>query len=88
MFEQKDYSQLTLEELLLERKKSKQNELFSAGAIGFLVGVMIYGLVTKGFGFLYVAIPLLLILGLYKNSQTQKSNLTQIQAAINAKSKA
>lgn len=85
MSDKKDYSKLTLEELLVEEKKTKKNETFSAGLIGFMMGIMIYGIVTKGFGFLYIAIPLFLIFLFYKNSQTQKQNLKQIQAEIDAR---
>ncbi|WP_133272165.1 FUSC family protein [Hymenobacter radiodurans] len=85
MSDKKDYSELTLEELLIEEKKVKKNAVFSAGLIGFMVGIMIYGIVTKGFGFLYIAIPLFLILLIYKNSQIQKQNLKQIQAEIDVR---
>jgi hypothetical protein len=86
MFDKKDYAKLTLEELLIAQKKAKKNETLSAGLIGFLVGIMIYGIVKNGFGFLYIAIPLFLIAGIYKNAQVQKQNLKQIQAAIDLKS--
>lgn len=46
---------------------------------------MVYGLVKNGFGFLYLAIPLFLIAGIYKNSQVQKENLKQIREEINNK---
>ena len=82
MFDKKDYSQLTLEELLIEEKKIKNNEAFSAGFIGLLIGVMVYGVVKNGFGFLYLAIPIFLIAGIYKNSQIQKQNLKEIQAEV------
>ena len=85
MLDKKDYSKLTLEELLIEEKKVKQAEFLSAGVIGFLVGVMVYGIVKNGFGFLYIAIPLFLIFGVYKNSQIQKQNLKQIQIEIKIK---
>ncbi|MEA5405833.1 hypothetical protein VB776_23040 [Arcicella sp. DC2W] len=85
MFEKKDYSKLTLEELLIEEKKIKKNETLSAGLIGFLIGVMVFGLVKNGFGFLYLAIPIFLIAGIYKNSQIQKQNLKEIQAEISNK---
>ncbi|PWK27137.1 hypothetical protein LV89_01951 [Arcicella aurantiaca] len=85
MLDKKDYSKLTLEELLLEEKKVKQNEILSAGFIGFCVGVMIFGLVKNGFGFLYIAILLFLISASYKNSKVQKQKLKQIQAEINLK---
>jgi hypothetical protein len=85
MFDKKDYSKLTLEELLIEEKKIKKNETISAGFIGFCVGVMVFGLVKNGFGFIYVAIPLFLVAGIYKNSKIQKQNLKEIQSEINAK---
>ncbi len=85
MSDKKDYSKLTLEELLVEERKAKKNAVFSAGLIGFMVGIMIYGIVKNGFGFLYIAIPLFLIFVIYKNSKTQKQNLKQIQAEINIK---
>lgn len=85
MFDKKDYSQLTLEELLIEEKKIKKKEIFSAVIIGFLIGVMVFGVVKNGFGFLYLAIPIFLIAGIFKNSQVQKQNLKDIQAEINNK---
>ncbi|MEA5458647.1 hypothetical protein VB796_06345 [Arcicella sp. LKC2W] len=85
MLDKKDYSKLTLEELLLEEKKVKQNEILSAGFIGFCVGVMIFGLVKNGFGFLYIVIPLVLISAFYKNSQVQKQKLKEIQSEIHNK---
>ena len=46
---------------------------------------MIYGVSKNGIGFLHIFIPLILISGIYKNSQKLKRNLKQIQAEINAK---
>lgn len=80
-----DYSQWTLQELLTEAKKIKTNQLISGVVIGFLIGVMGYGLVKKGFGFLYLAIPIGLIVLIGRNAQVQKQNLKQIQAEIDAK---
>ncbi len=85
MSEQKDYSKLTFEELVKEEKKIKKNEITSAVIIGCLIGVIIYGIAQKGFGFLYMSISLLLIYGIIKNSQKLKHNLTQIQAEMNAR---
>ncbi|RFP65179.1 hypothetical protein D0N36_09945 [Hymenobacter lapidiphilus] len=78
----KDYAALPLEALLAEEKDVKRNQLLSAATIGFLVGVMVYGLVKNGLGFLYLAIPLFLIVGIYKNSRVQKQRLEQIRAEI------
>jgi hydrogenase maturation factor len=82
MFDKKDYSKLTLEELLIEEKKIKKNETLSAALVGFMIGIMVYGLIKNGFGFLYVVIPVVLIMGIYKNSQIQKENLKQIQIEV------
>jgi riboflavin transporter FmnP len=85
MLDNKDYSKLTLEELLIERKKVKRNETIAALTIGFLVGVMVYGVVRNGFGFLYLAIPIFFIAAIFKNSKIQKQHLKQIQLEIEGK---
>ncbi len=85
MLDKKDYSKLTLEELLAEQKKIKKNENLSAVIIGFFVGVIIFGLVKSGFGFVYISISLIFIFAIYRNSKTLKQNLMQIQTEINNK---
>ena len=82
MLNKKDYSKLTLEELLKEEKKIKKQDTFSSALIGFLFGVMVYGTVKDGFGFIHIVFPILLISGIYKNSQNLKDNLKQIQTEI------
>ncbi len=81
----KDYSKLTLEELIVEEKKIKRNQIISAIIIGFLIGVIVYGIAKNGFGFLYIFIPLFLIYGIYKNSQRLQHNSKQIQVEIGSK---
>jgi hypothetical protein len=44
--DKKNLSELTDEELLVEKKKLKKSKLMNAAAIGFLAGVVIYGIVT------------------------------------------
>jgi hypothetical protein len=88
MSTQQDYSKLSLPELLKEEKKRKRNEIFAALVIGFLVGVMVFGVVRKGVGFLYIAIPLAMIVGIYRNSQRQKQVLQQIRAEISLRNRA
>ena len=66
MPENKAYAKWTLEELLAEEKKIKKRETLAAGIIGFLIGIIVYGVATSGSGFLYIAIPLVLIYGIYK----------------------
>ena len=81
----RDYSNLTLEELLAEEKKIKRNEITSAVIIGILIGVIVYGVEKNGFGFIYIFIPLLLIYGIHKHSQKLKQNLKEIQTEVNAR---
>lgn len=86
MPDSKDHSKLALGELLTEEKKIKKLEITSAVVIGFLVGVIIYGVAKNGFGFLYTVIPFILIAGIAKNSQNLRKKLKQIRAEISAKS--
>jgi|AntRauTorckE5430_2_1112549.scaffolds.fasta_scaffold12056_2 hypothetical protein len=82
MTDKKDYSQLTLEELLAEEKKMKRQGITDAVFIGVLVGVIIYGVVKNGFGLLYTVLPLLLIAGVAKNGQAIKAKLQEVQGEI------
>jgi hypothetical protein len=85
MAEEKDYSVLPLEELLEEEKKIKRNEITGAVLIGFLVGIMIFGVASNGFGIVYTVIPIILIAGIARYSGKQKQILKVIQAGIRAK---
>jgi len=85
MLDNKDYAELALDELLVEEKKIKRMEITGAVIVGFLAGIMIYGVAKNGFGVLYIFIPLLLIGGIAKNGQNLKRNLKQIRAEINAR---
>ena len=78
----KDYANMTLKELSTAEQKLKRSEILSAVLVGFLVGVMIFGVAKNGFGFLYIFIPILLIVGIVKNSKTQKNNLKEIREEI------
>ena len=85
MSDTKDYSKLTPEELSAQEKKLKRSEILSAVLVGFLVGIMIYGVAANGFGFLYTVIPLVFIAGIVKGSQKQKSSLKEIRAEIESR---
>ncbi|MGC3946424.1 MAG: hypothetical protein QM762_18200 [Chryseolinea sp.] len=86
MSDNKDYSKLTRDELMAEEKKIKKLEITSAAIIGFLIGIMVYGVVKNGFGFLYMVIPLVFIAGIAKNSQNLRKRLKDIRAEIGSKS--
>jgi F0F1-type ATP synthase assembly protein I len=87
MSDNKDYTASTLEALLMEEKKLKKNEIMAAALIGFFIGVIVFGLIQKGFGFLYMFLSIGFIAIIYKGSQRRKQKLVQIQAAINEKKK-
>lgn len=82
MSPKKDYSSWTDDDLFVEQKKIKRNRSIAAVLVGFLIGIMIYGLVQNGFGLLYTAIPALLIAGIARNDQIQKQKLEEIRSHL------
>ncbi|HLO43646.1 MAG TPA: hypothetical protein VK175_04880 [Leadbetterella sp.] len=82
MSEIKDYSKLTLEELLVEQKKIKKQQMYTAGLIGMLIGVIVYGLVINGFGWLYIGISLFMIYIIYNGSKKLMQHQELIKAEI------
>lgn len=86
MLEHKDYAELTLEELLIEEKKIKKRETLSAVLIGVAIGILVYGVVINGFGFLHIFLPSVLSYKFYRDSEKNKQNLRQVRTEINIKS--
>ncbi|MCI4649467.1 hypothetical protein [Phaeodactylibacter sp.] len=82
MTDKMDYAQWTLEALHAEENKLKRQNLTGNIFIGFLAGVMIYGLVKNGFGLLYTAIPLLIIAVLAKSGQSIQARLKVVRAEM------
>jgi hypothetical protein len=78
MLSNKDYSQMTLDELVLEEKKMSSRKIPFALFIGGLVGVAIWSATHKG-GFVMTVI-LLISAVLYGSVYTK--NLTGLQAEI------
>ncbi len=77
--EKKDFSKLTDEELLVEKKKLKKTKIFFAASIGFLAGMLIFGIVSwslspqKHWGFLIpMLIPISFLYRMVKNSKGNK----------------
>jgi hypothetical protein len=77
-----DYTTYSPEELLKEEKKLKQEELVRAVFIGFCIGIMIFGNVTAGFGFIYTFIPLLLIGLISRGAKTRREQLNRLREEI------
>jgi len=76
--EKKDFYKMTNEELLVEKKKLNKSKLFHATGIGFLAGILIFGVVAwsfsseKHFGFL---IPMLiLVVFIYRTLKSANKN--------------
>lgn len=78
MLSDKDYTKMTLDELVSEEKKAKSQKIVAAVFIGFLVGVAIWTATHKGGTFLTFS---LLIFGLFVGSRYSK-NLKSIQAEM------
>ncbi|MBL7998221.1 MAG: hypothetical protein JNL32_06230 [Candidatus Kapabacteria bacterium] len=77
--EKEDLYKLTDEELLVESQKLKKSKLFHATAIGFLAGILIFGVVgwimspNKHVGFLIpMLFPVIFIYKLLKKNSINK----------------
>lgn len=77
--DKKALSKLTDEELLIAKKKLKQSKIFHATSIGFLAGILIFGIVSwslsseKHWGFLIpMLIPITFIYRMLKNPKSNK----------------
>ncbi|WP_035564718.1 hypothetical protein [Hymenobacter sp. IS2118] len=78
MFSSKDYSTLTLDELVSEEKKMKSQKTVAALFIGILIGIAIWAATHKGGFFVTIVLLFLAFRGGYKTTQ----NLKSIQAEI------
>ena len=78
MFEKKDYSKLTLEELLVEEKATQKKASAYKIIAGVAVGVTLYAIYRHTNGFIHVLILLLSPFILHRNGE----NLKKIQAEI------
>jgi len=77
--EKRNLSELTDEQLLVEKKKLKKSKIIHATLIGFLAGIVIFGIVSwslsskKHLGFLIpMLIPISIIYRLVKNSKSNR----------------
>lgn len=77
MFSSKDYSKMTLEELVSEEKKIKSQKAMTAISIGLLVGVAIYAATHKSF-----LLPVILLIVAFQIGYRSAQNLKSIQEEI------
>ncbi|GAO41388.1 hypothetical protein [Flavihumibacter petaseus] len=71
---QRNLSELTDQELLQEAKKQKSAALINAAIIGFLIGIVVYSVIKKSWGFLTL-IPLFLAYKLIKKNKYSNEEL-------------
>jgi uncharacterized membrane protein len=76
--DKKDYTKMSMEELMAEEKKMKSQRILTAGFIGFLIGVGIYSATSKGFILPVFLLIIAFLIG-RKNAQSKKD----LQAEIN-----
>ena len=76
---QKDLSELTDQELLLEAKKIKSTTITNAVLIGVMIGIAAYSTVKNGFGF-FTLFPLFFVLILFRNGTHKKAVEDQMKA--------
>ncbi|MBF6607381.1 MAG: FUSC family protein [Flavobacterium sp.] len=82
--EQIKLSEMTDQELLLEAKRMRSTSLTNAVLIGFLIGVIIYGVVNDSIGFLAI-IPLFMIYKLVNSTKYKRTELQNLLKERNIK---
>lgn len=75
---QKELSEMTNEELLLEGKKIKSSNIINAVLFGVMIGIAAYSTIKNGLGIL-TFFPLLLIQMLLKNNARKKAFETELK---------
>ncbi|WP_342085604.1 hypothetical protein [Dyadobacter sp. OTU695] len=77
MLSSKDYSKMTLEELVSEEKKVKSQKITTAVFMGLLIGIAVYAATHKGFFLTIILLLSSLLIG-YRHSQSLKSIQSEI----------
>lgn len=86
--EKKHYTEMSDAELLVEKKKLKESKIFHAASVGFLAGILIFGLVAwilspkMQIGFLIpMLFPIVIIYKLLKNPKSS----TELEEVLKAR---
>lgn len=80
-----DYARMSPEELMIVERKVRRERITTAVLIGFLIGVIVYGVATKGFGLLHTLLPVALIVLLSRNSARNSQRLTAVRSELSRK---
>ncbi|MDQ6531061.1 hypothetical protein [Flavobacterium sp. LHD-85] len=74
-------TELSDQELLQKMKKLKNNKIIDATIIGVTIGITVYGVVTKGFGF-SVFFPLIVGYVIMRNSKNNELLYQEVQKEL------
>lgn len=77
MLATKDYSAMTLEELVSAEKKMQSEKTLTAVIIGVVIGIAVYSATHRGF-----ILPVILLIAAYLIGSRHAKNLKDIQAEI------
>lgn len=75
---QKNFEELTDEELLQEAKKMKSSSIMNAAIIGFMIGIIIWSVINNTVGLLTL-IPLFFVYKLINKSNSNKELKEQLK---------
>ena len=77
MLDSKDYTKMTLEELMAEERKLKSQRIMTGVFIGFLLGIAIYSATHKGF-----ILPVILLIVAFLVGRRHSQTVKNLQAEI------
>jgi uncharacterized membrane protein YoaK (UPF0700 family) len=85
----KDYTHMSLEELVGEEKKARREQITVSVLIGFMVGVLVFALVSaiiaKSFSTVAVLLPAALVYVFYRLAVKSTQRLAGIRAELGRK---
>lgn len=80
-----DLTRMSLDELQRAEKRTRNERITVAVLIGFLIGVIIYGVATKGLGLLHTLLPAGLIILLTRSMGKTNQRMAAIRAELGKK---
>lgn len=81
----KDYTNMSVEDLMVEEKKARKEQILTAVLMGFMVGVLAFGVATDGFRLVKVVFPIALFYVFYRSGKKTSERLAAIRAELGRK---
>ncbi|MBL8002799.1 MAG: hypothetical protein JNL05_12650 [Flavobacteriales bacterium] len=81
----KDYTRMSLEELVAEEKKARKEQTLTAVMMGFMLGVLAFGVATQGFRLVMVVFPIALFYVFFRSGKKTGERLAAIRAELGKK---